>query len=74
MDWISKDAAFPPLMLYRRYLKLAWQWLTETGRVDDKWEGSNPDDSPFNFEYMCTKFPSPDVLCLVPAAEESEHC
>ena len=68
--WARKQQTFPPLMLLRRYLKLAMEHSTEKEVLAASLDGLPV--LPFSTEQIPTKYPAPAELCLhVPARLES---
>ena len=63
MQWMSERGEFPPLLLLRRYLKLAIR-ICETRGIMDAQLDAGPDDLPFGLTHVPTKFPSPAGLVL----------
>ena len=63
--WYDSRGLFPPLMLYRRYLKLAILHCTERGLVDTGLDDTS--GIPFAFDLMVAGLPKLDRLQLVAA-------
>lgn len=68
MEWIGQRDRFPPLMVLRRYLKLAIDWAIENDAMDIRIVSAGEIGVPFKLDYIPTHFPTPDLLCLVARA------
>lgn len=62
LEWFARREAFPPLLLLRRYLKLAFEYFTTERLMDETIEEVPP--SPFTLEHLPRKFPAPEHLVL----------
>lgn len=60
--WFSTRAEFPPLMLLRRYLKLAWLDAEAAGTLDAPLD--HVTDTAFSYHAIPTSFPPPNALTL----------
>ena len=70
IEWITKRGRFPPLLLLRRYLKLAIAYCSENGAMDQP-----PDVStigPFSLASLPQRFPEPNALTLWTVALEGD--
>jgi hypothetical protein len=64
LDWYRSKEKFPPLMLLRRYLKLANKFCSEHVLLDKDMGEIDRSTVPFALEYLPSKFPPPYMLCL----------
>ena len=60
--WFATRDGFPPLMLLRRYLKLAWALAYAEGVLDESLDSA--DSLPIRFELIPLNFPKPSELVL----------
>ncbi|MGM0574537.1 MAG: HNH endonuclease [Myxococcota bacterium] len=58
----TRGDTFPPLLLIRRYLKVAFQLAQQAGAMDHILDGNAP--VPFDITAIPTKFPAPESLRL----------
>ena len=62
LRWYAAKARFPPLLLLRRYLKLAYQVSAMRGVLDC--DATTVVNLPFDVDALPSKFPPPDQLTL----------
>jgi hypothetical protein len=62
MEWHSRRNIFPPLLLVRRYLKVAIAEAQHRGAMDALLH--EPPRLPFSLDHIPTSFPPPDQLSL----------
>lgn len=62
LDWLAKRGEFPPLLLLRRYLKLAIAHCAATGSLE--LAASQADTLPFSLAAVPRRFPPPGELVL----------
>jgi hypothetical protein len=62
LDWMQRKGQFPPLMLLRRYLKLAIEYCDEYSLLNV--DINRCADVPFNVNCIPRKYPSPSELIL----------
>jgi hypothetical protein len=65
MEWMHQNNRFPPLMVLRRYLKLAIDWSVENDAMNLSIEAARQAQLAFNVDYVPVQFPTPDRLYLV---------
>jgi hypothetical protein len=67
--WLAQTDRFPPILLLRRYLKLAIRHCIDNGLLDVEIEDAPP--LPFDLSAIPTKYPNPRdlVLWITPIAE-----
>lgn len=63
--WFERRDGFPPLMLVRRYLKLAIRHAEVKELLDRRLEDITREEFPFDLEPLREKFPPPSELELV---------
>jgi hypothetical protein len=64
LDWYAARNEFPPLLLLRRYLKLAIEYCDKEGIVDLRIEGDQSLNLPFALRAVPLEFPLPGQLQL----------
>ncbi|MCA9445156.1 MAG: HNH endonuclease [Candidatus Omnitrophica bacterium] len=64
LEWFAKRNEFPPLLLLRRYLKLAIRWFESADLMETPLETEFPQDVPFKISFLPDKFPPPNELKL----------
>ncbi|MEA3643651.1 MAG: HNH endonuclease signature motif containing protein [Lamprobacter sp.] len=69
MEWMHQNNRFPPLMVLRRFLKLAIDWSVENDAMNLSIEAARQAQLPFNVEFVPIQFPTPDALCLIAKAQ-----
>ena len=62
LEWFGRKGTFPPLLLLRRYLKIAHQYCSEHGLLETPVEGAGP--LPFDLASIPIRFPAPSGLRL----------
>ncbi len=62
LEWLGTRVEFPPLLLLRRYLKLAVKFCSEQNLM--ALESTEVGDLPFNLSVIPHKFPAPRELVL----------
>lgn len=62
LEWLASRKQFPPLLLLRRYLKLALD-MTIAAKAMDR-PRSRPGDLPFSAAAVPLVYPRPEELCL----------
>jgi hypothetical protein len=62
--WLNERARFPPLLLLRRYLKLALDILIERGLLSTPLETAGQLDIPFSAASIPYQYPKPSELVL----------
>lgn len=62
LEWLSKRGHFPPLLLLRRYLKLAIDFCIQQNTIDSRVDDTI--DLPFSLSAIPHKFPQPSELIL----------
>ncbi len=67
-EWYEKNRRFPPLLLIRRYLKLAILYCQKQSIMDKT--VIEVSGTPFDFRKLPTKFPPPNTLCLWQSSHE----
>lgn len=60
--WFNKHLKFPPILLLRRYLKIAWKLAEDRELLDEQIE--NVTALPINLDDIPTKYPNPTELSL----------
>lgn len=65
--WLKSQGRFPPLLVLRRYLKLALAWFEEADGLDEPFPGSVT--APFDLSALPRPFPPPSQLVLTAAVE-----
>lgn len=70
LEWLRGREQFPPLLLLRRYLKLAVRICTEAGVMNAPLDDARIAELPFMLELVPHQFPAPTgvVLWVVPLA------
>lgn len=68
MAWLQSKDRFPPLLLLRRYLKLALDYFRAHGALDDPFPGDA--SVPFDLNALPRGFPPPADLVLWVAADD----
>ncbi len=69
MEWMNDKNKFPPLMILRRYLKLAIIYCIEKNLMESSIEDMKSQEHPFKIEHIPTSYPKPFELKML--AEES---
>lgn len=64
MEWYGTRNDFPPLLVLRRYLKLVYQFCSESKILDMKIEMLDDSGWPFKLKNIPTNYPSPKDLRL----------
>ena len=64
LDWFNEQGVFPPLLVLRRYLKIAIQLCDNAGVLDCSVEDSAVRLVPINIAGIPTKYPPPAILRL----------
>ncbi|MEZ4474375.1 MAG: HNH endonuclease [bacterium] len=68
LRWLAEKGRFPPLLILRRYMKLAFRYFEDRDQLD----GPDPGDHPFELDALPMQYPSPTELILwVAAASDS---
>ena len=62
LEWLAQRNQFPPLLLLRRYLKLAIELCRERGLMETKID--NVPDLPFSISSVPLSYPKPNQLTL----------
>lgn len=62
LEWLARREQFPPLLLLRRYLKLAIEYCAEHDLLDRAITDVN--DLPFALDALPRPFPQPDAMVL----------
>ncbi len=62
LEWLSEKGQFPPLLLLRRYLKLAIEICQEMGVMEK--EVSAAPELPISLKSIPLSYPQPDKLKL----------
>jgi hypothetical protein len=62
MEWYDFKGEFPPLLIFRRYLKLLIRYCSIEGLMDTSWKEAIELDIPFDLKFLPDKFPSPESL------------
>lgn len=70
MAWMAKRQAFPPLLVLRRYLKLAWRICEDQGLLDCALDDHRLQNLPFDVNCVPTSFPPLGELRLSASIEE----
>ena len=65
MEWMDYKKMFPPLMILRRYLKLAAIYCVENNLMEYSVSELKKQKHPFNIEYIPVSYPKPNSLVLV---------
>jgi len=65
LEWMHTKGKFPPLLLLRRFLKLAIDWSLEHNIMNIKLQDVNGLDLPFKPEFIPIRYPPPSDLRLV---------
>ena len=63
LAWLAERKQFPPLLLLRRYLKLAVAHATEAGLMDCPLDAA-PSPLPFSLTHVPRNYPPPPELRL----------
>ena len=73
LEWLANRGEFPPLLLLRRYLKLAIEYCESEGLLDQELEDTQV--VPFALGTVPRRFPSPKELVLwrVPLATNGDR-
>jgi len=66
MEWMVRRNAFPPLMILRRYLKLAIFYCSEKRLMEKSISDVQTMRLPFRIEYVPIDYPAPKSLSLFP--------
>lgn len=69
MEWMRQKNQFPPLMVLRRYLKLAIDWSVTNDAMNLSIEAARQAQLPFKVDFVPIQFPTPDALRLVAQAD-----
>lgn len=64
MEWMASRGQFLPLLVIRRYLKLAFSYCNDNGLIDKQIEDLKEMDLPFRVDLLPIKFPKPNELLL----------
>ena len=64
LKWLAARGIFPPVLLLRRYLKIAVDWAEENAFMDVDMLDAKVQRSPCALEHLPTKMPRPAELCL----------
>jgi hypothetical protein len=64
MEWMAIRGKFLPLMIIRRYLKLAFNYCYENELLDKQIDELNQIDIPFRIDLLPISFPKPNELVL----------
>ena len=64
LDWLKARGVFPPLLLLRRYLKLAIRYCRENALMDEPLQSEVARGLPFSLESVPHEFPHPRDLIL----------
>ncbi|WP_305982542.1 HNH endonuclease [Roseivirga thermotolerans] len=64
MEWMAFRGQFLPLMIIRRYLKLAFNYCNENGLLDKQIDDLMEMELPFRIDLLPTTFPKPTELTL----------
>lgn len=62
LEWLARRNQFPPLLLLRRYLKLAIELARDRGLLDTRLDAAP--ELPFSLAAVPLAFPKPASLCL----------
>lgn len=65
MEWMHEKNQFPPLMVLRRYLKLAIDWSVTNEAMEVDLQNANGIGLPFKPDFVPTQFPTPDTLWII---------
>lgn len=72
MVWMKKRGNFPPLLVLRRYLKLAWKLCEAEGLLDELLTEQRVQDLPVALHCLSTSFPALTQLRLSALAKDHE--
>lgn len=64
IHWYTLRGEFPPLLIIRRYLKLAYRFCLDRDLLNRKIEDLESDTIPFSMNLLPEKFPAPCRLAL----------
>lgn len=64
LEWYERRGEFPPLLVLRRYLKVAWTTASRVGAHDWSMEDPRCEELPFDIERVPVHFPPPSALRL----------
>jgi hypothetical protein len=72
MEWMRERDQFPPLMVLRRYLKLAIDWSSNNAAMELDLQSAKEFGLPFNIDLIPIRFPPPGNLSLT-AEKHDNH-
>jgi hypothetical protein len=64
MEWMNFRGEFLPLVIIRRYLKLAYNYCLENQLLENKLSELEDKGLPFKINFIPLDFPAPDKLVL----------
>lgn len=64
LEWLNDRGYFPPLMILRRYLKIAIDWSINNEAMDLDLQSAKEIGVPFKIDLIPTRFPAPGTLRL----------
>lgn len=71
LEWYRDRESFPPLLILRRYIKIAYSFCRENGFLDKIVDEIEREIFPFRIDLLPEKFPPPYELCLeIPAIDQ----
>ena len=72
LEWYAKRGEVPPLLLMRRYLKIAFEWFDARALLGEAHDAASVLESPFALDLLLLDIPGPSGLRLwvLPSAAE----
>ena len=65
MEWCEKKENFPPLLIFRRYLKIIYRYCKNNDLLDTTFDEAEKLELPFNFKLIPRSLPSLKDICLL---------
>ena len=64
LEWYARRGEIPPLLLLRRYLKIAYEWFDARDLLGEAVDAASVVESPFAMELLLLDIPGPSGLTL----------